>query len=243
VLSLAISPDGQQMLTSSASMAPDHVQGGLILWDVETGQIVRQLTTESTGQVVFSADGSRAVTGTYWGSDGHISLWDVTTGQEIRRFEHGHGPGDAAFCVAFGPDGTTIISGSADSTLIEWDIETGQIRRRFVGHDGAIWSHIRLSQDGRYMLSASFGDVILWDFTTGGILHHFRGYTNWGNVMFGPNEQTAFSASGSASDGIIEWKSADMPLDELVRWTYANRYIRELTCEERAQYRVEPVCK
>ncbi len=242
VLSIAVSPNGRQMLSSSASMAPDRVQGGLILWDVETGQAIRQFTTESTGQVVFSADGSRALSGTYWGADGHISLWDVTTGQEIRRFERGHNPGHAVFCVAFGPGETTIISGSADSTLVEWDIETGKILRRFIGHDGAIWSRIRVSQDGRHMLSASFGDVILWDFRTGGILHHFRGYTNWGNVVFGPDEQTAFSVGGSASDGVIEWKIADMPLDELVEWTYANRYIREFTCDERAQYRIEPRC-
>ncbi len=80
----------------------------------------------------------------------------------------------------------------------------------------------------------SFGDVNLWDFETGGIVRHFRGYTNWGNVAFGPDEQTAFSAGGSASDGIIEWRIADMPLDELIEWAYAHRYIRDFTCEERA---------
>lgn len=242
-LSIAVSPDGRQLLSSSASMAPDRVQGGLLLWDVETGRLIRQFTTVNTGSVVFSADGSRALSGTYWGSDGHVSLWDVTTGQEIRRFERGHFPGDAAFGVAFGPGETTIISGSSDSILVVWDVATGRILRRFIGHDGAVWSRIRVSKDGRYVLSGSYGDVILWDFETGGILHHFRGYTNWGNVVFGPEERTVFAASGSASDGVIEWKIADLPLDELIEWTYANRFVRELTCSEREQYRVEPPCQ
>lgn len=242
-LSLAISPDGRQLLTSSVSMAPERVQGGLILWDVATGQPIRQFSNENTGGVVFSADGSRALSGTYWGSDGHISLWDVNTGEEIRRFEGGHNPGDAAFSVAFGPGETTVISGSADSTLAVWDIETGKILRRFIGHDGAAWGRIRVSQDGRYVLSASFGDVILWDFATGGILRHFRGYTNWGNAIFRPDEQTAFSATGSAADGIIEWKIADMSSRELIEWTYANRYVREFTCSEREQYHIEPLCE
>ena len=35
---------------------------------------------------------------------------------------------------------------------------------------------------------------------------------------------------------------ADLPLDELIDWTHANRYLRELTCDEREQYRVEPLC-
>jgi WD40 repeat protein/DNA-binding SARP family transcriptional activator len=242
-LSVAVSPDGRHLLSSSASMAPDRVQGGLLLWDVETGQVIREFTTVNTGSVVFSADGSRALSGTYWGSDGQVSLWDVATGQEIRRFERGHYPGDAAFGVAFGPGETTVISGSSDSVLVVWDVETGRILRRFVGHDGAVWSRIRVSKDGRYVLSASYGDVILWDFETGSILHHFRGYSNWGNVVFGPDEQTAYAASGSASDGIIEWKIADLPLDELIEWTYAHRFVRELTCSEREQYRVEPLCK
>jgi len=241
-LSIAVSPDGRQMFSSSASMAPDRVQGGLILWDVETGRRIRQFSTENTGQVVFSADGRLALSGSYWGADGHVSLWDVTTGQEIRRFEGGHNPGDAVFSVAFGPDDTTVISGSADSTLAEWDIATGKILRRFIGHDGAIWGHIRVSRDGHRLLSASFGDVIVWDFATGGILHHFHGYTNWGNVAYASNEQTAFTATGSAVDGIIEWKIADMGLDELLTWVHANRYVREFTCEERAQYRIEPPC-
>lgn len=242
-LGLAVSSDGRQLLSSSASMAQDRVQGGLILWDVATGQMIRQFTTENTGYVVFSADGKRALSGTYWGADGHLSLWNVETGQEIRRFERGHNPGDAVFSVAFGPGETTVISGSADSTLAVWDIETARILRRFVGHDGAVWSRIRVSSDGRYVLSASFGDVILWDFETGGVLRHFRGFTNWGNVIFGPDEQTAFSVTGSAADGIIEWKIADMPLDELLEWISANRYVREFTCDERAQYRLEPLCE
>ena len=165
----------------------------------------------------------------------------MATGREIRRFEGGHNPGDAAFSVAFGPGETTVISGSADSTLAVWDAGTGKILRRFVGHDGAVWSRIRVSRDGRTVLSGYLG-MSSWDFKTGGILRHFRGYTNWGNVIFGPDEQTAFSATGSAADGIIEWRIADMPLDELLAWIYANRYVREFTCGERAHYRIEPLC-
>jgi len=243
LIGVAISPDGRRLLTSSASMAQDRLQGGLILWDAESGRALRQFTTQNTGAVAFSADGRRALSGTYWGADGSVSLWDVATGQEIRRFSGGHKTGDAAFGVAFGPGETTVISGSSDSTLVVWDLETGKVLRRFVGSDGAIWSQIRLSRDGRYVLSASFGDVLLWDFATGGIVRHYRGYTNWGNVVFGPDEETALSASGSSSDGIIEWKIADMPLGDLIAWTHVHRYARDFTCDERAQYRIEPLCE
>jgi len=35
--------------------------------------------------------------------------------------------------IAFSPDGTTVLSGSDDTTLILWDVATGDILRRFGG--------------------------------------------------------------------------------------------------------------
>jgi hypothetical protein len=31
-------------------------------------------------------------------------------------------------------------------------------------------------------------------------------------------------------------------LDQLLAWVHANRYLGEFTCEERAEYRSEPLC-
>jgi hypothetical protein len=60
-------------------------------------------------------------------------------------------------------------------------------------------------------------------------------------VVFSPNGQSAFSVS--LDGALIEWQVADLPLDQLLDWIDANRYVRDLTCEERAQYRVEPYCR
>ena len=46
----------------------------------------------------------------------------------------------------------------------------------------------------------------------------------------------------SADGALIEWQIEDLPLEELIEWTYANRYVRELTCEERETYRIAPLC-
>ena len=58
-------------------------------------------------------------------------------------------------------------------------------------------------------------------------------------IVFGPDGQSAYSV---AADGVIERQIGDLPLDELLDWIDANRYVHELTCAERAQYRVEPLC-
>lgn len=46
-----------------------------------------------------------------------------------------------------------------------------------------------------------------------------------------------------AHDGLmIEWR-VDDTLEELVAWTEANRYLHELTCSDREQVNIEPLCE
>ncbi len=235
VRSVAFSPDGRTALGSSQSMTSD--EGDLILWDLETGEEIRRFdTTQDITSIVFSADGSRALTGSAYFSN--LILWDVATGQEIRRFEGHTGP---VFAVAFSPDEAAVLSASEDGSLVLWDVETGAIIRRYLGHDRGVWG-LDVSLDGRYMISSSEdGTVILWNFETGEELRRFSGHTAWvPDVVFSPDGQTAFSVSLDGT--LIQWQIADQPLDELIEWVYANRYIRDLTCDERVQYRIEPPC-
>jgi len=235
--SVAMSPDGRTALAGSQRQDDLVNEGELILWDLETGEQIRRFdTTEDIASIEFSSDGSRALTGSVYFSS--LVLWDVAAGQEIRRFE---GHKDMVFDVAFGPDETTALSASADGSLILWDVETGDVIRRYLGHDGMVWS-LDVSPDGRYVLSGEDdGTIILWDFEMGEELRRFSGHTALvPGVVFGPDGQTAFSVS--VDGALIEWQVADQPLDELIEWIRANRYVRELACDERTQYRVEPLC-
>jgi WD40 repeat protein len=145
------------------------------------------------------------------------------------------------FDLAFGPNEATALSASADGSLILWDVETGEVIRRYLGHEDMVWS-VDITPDGRYALSGAMdGAIILWDFETGEELRRFDGHTGIvPGLVFSPDGRTAFSVSFDGQ--LIEWQIADLPLDELIEWTYANRYVRDLTCEEREQYRVEPLC-
>jgi hypothetical protein len=44
-------------------------------------------------------------------------------------------------------------------------------------------------------------------------------------------------------DGTLEMWRIDSTLDELLSWTENNRYVPELTCEQRELYSVEPLCE
>jgi hypothetical protein len=43
------------------------------------------------------------------------------------------------------------------------------------------------------------------------------------------------------TDAVHEWQ-VDATQDDLLAWIVANRYVPELTCEQRKQYHVEPLC-
>ncbi|MDY6878333.1 MAG: BTAD domain-containing putative transcriptional regulator [Chloroflexota bacterium] len=236
VRALAFGPDGRTALAGSQSL-PDNTVGDLILWDLETGQELRRFDiTHDVANIAVSADGSRALTGS--ATDFVAILWDVATGQAIRRFEGHTGP---ALNVAFGPEEATVLTASYDGSLISWDVETGEVIRRYLGHDSGVWG-LDISPDGHYVLSSSEdGVVILWDFETGEELRRFRAHTGWAvDVAFSPDSQMAFSVGFDGA--LIQWQVADPSLDELRDWIQANRYVRELTCDERVQYRVEPLC-
>jgi WD40 repeat protein len=237
--SVAISPDGRTALSGSQAFDGQIQEPGeLILWDLETGEEIRRFdNTDDVTSIAFSADGSRALTGAAYFEN--AKLWDVASGKEILRPD---GDSNMVFDVAFGPDETNALYASANGSLVLWDVETGEVIRRYLGHQDMVWS-VDVSPDGRYVLSGSMdGDIILWDFETAEELRRFKDHTELVfGLVFSSDGQTAFSVS--LDGALIEWQISDLPLNEMIDWTYANRYVRELTCEEREKYRVEPLCE
>lgn len=85
------------------------------------------------------------------------------------------------------------------------------------------------------------GTLILWDLETGEAIRRYHGHTdNVNSVEFSPDGQKVLS--GGADGLMIEWR-VDETLEELVSWVEANRYLPELTCSQRAQFNVQPLCE
>jgi WD40 repeat protein len=126
----------------------------LILWDVETGNIIRQIeAVGSTGFVVFSANGQLFATG----RDPNIAIWEVATGKELYLLK-GHQNGVTSF--AFSVDGKQALSGSMDNTFILWNLAIGEPIHRYDAHDTVIWQ-VAFSPNQKAFLSAANG-LILW---------------------------------------------------------------------------------
>jgi len=87
------------------------------------------------------------------------------------------------------------------------------------------------------------GPLVLWDIESGEVLHTFFGHnhTSYG-LAFRPDGSSAFS--GGNDFYISEWQFTSPTMDELLDWVEDNRYIRELSCEERELYQIdEQLCE
>ncbi|KAG9036742.1 hypothetical protein FRB95_008073 [Tulasnella sp. JGI-2019a] len=84
-------------------------------------------------------------------------------------------------CVAVSPDGTTIVSGSEDTTLRLWDARTGAaIGKALEGHTQWV-NCVAISPDGMTLVSGSWDTTLrLWDAKTGAAI---------GNTMKGHSDQ------------------------------------------------------
>jgi RNA polymerase sigma factor (sigma-70 family) len=109
VTAVAFTPDGRGVLTAAADR--------LTLWDVATGQ--ERFHVEGAAVVACSPEGRVLAAGGGAKDGSAIRLLDLRTGKEYGRLT-GHQA--AVRALAFTPDGTALVSGSADSTGLVWEV-------------------------------------------------------------------------------------------------------------------------
>lgn len=172
--SIAVSPDGKQVLVGAEAdgMSPDD--GSAQVWDFDTGSHLRMLEGQgilSVECVVLSEDGRMLLSG---GDDGAARLWDASIGKEVQRFQH---DSSRVTAVAMSADGRTVLTGGNDCTARLWDAATGKELRRLVGHAADVVS-VALSPDGRSIATGSTDSTARqWDATTGKEVRRLVQYT------------------------------------------------------------------
>ncbi len=193
---LAISPDGQTLVSGSADKT-------IKIWNLATGKEIRTLKGHSSfvNYLVISPDGQTLVSGS---ADKTIKVWNLANGQEINTLK---GHDSSVNSLALSPDGQTLVSGSADKTIKVWNLATGKEIRTLNGHSNFINSLV-ISPDGQTLVSASADKTIkIWNLATGKEIRTLRGHSNFINALvISPDGQTLLS--GSADKTIKIWNLA-----------------------------------
>jgi len=232
--------EGHELDLNDAVFTPDESgivtasdDGRLIWWDAATGEQIRTLfeTENPLYEIVFAPDGDTLYVGS---ASGSVLVVDVASG-DITQEWTGHS--DFVISLALSADGTRLATGSWDNTLILWDVSSGEAIQQYSGgHTGQV-SDVLFNGDGTQLLSVSDdGAAILWDVASGEILRVYDQHEETiRGAVFTPDFERFIT--GGFDDEVYEWRVDSF--DDLLAWTEANRFMRPLTCEQRAFYRLE----
>jgi len=141
----------------------------LLVWDLNTGQMLETQDGDTTIQCFTIIDGDRAVSAS---AGKTLRVWNLNTGQCLKVLE-GH---ESLINYISLVDGGRVISASSDTTLRVWDIETGQCLKVLKGHTSPV-NHVALTSDGRAVSASLDGTLRVWDLDTGQGLKISEEYT------------------------------------------------------------------
>jgi WD40 repeat protein len=164
VMSAAWSPDSRRFVSGGDD-------GTLMLWDGETGEPVGRGyigQEEWINFVAWSPDARLLVCASWDGWEATLMLWDADTGRRVGQsmaIPSHHGK---VKTIAWSPNGSRLVSGSFDRSLILWDVKTNkQVHTFMTAHNKGVIS-VAWSPDGRRLVSGcDDGMVIVWDAHTG----------------------------------------------------------------------------
>jgi WD40 repeat protein len=185
VSSIAFSPDGQQLVSSSFDKT-------IKLWDTNSGKCLKTLLGHNSRiwMVAFHPNGQQLASGS---DDNNTKIWDLNQGRCINTIV---GHTNAILSLDLSPNANYLASGNEDNTIRIWDVNKRAITQTLRGHTNRVWS-VKFSPDNRLLVSGSADYTIkLWDWQLGNCLQTFKGHKSWvWRVVFSPDGQTLASSS------------------------------------------------
>lgn len=198
VTAVGLHPNGNQAVSGTAD-------GKLAVWklDVPAGQPLAGDNGQPATVAAVSLDGKKLATAAVVDGKPAIQVRDIPGGVTQTLLGH-EGPVSA---LAFSPDNTRIVSGSADKTTRIWTLADSKEIAKFAGHTNTVTA-VAFSANGQQIASgAADNSLKLLNAADGAEQKNFAGHTGAiSATYFHPNGQIV---SGSADGTIRFWNPAD----------------------------------
>jgi len=195
VLSLAFSPDGKLLATGGGDPSRS---GELILWNVETKTVARQIVDAHSDTVFgleFSRDGKYLVSGA---ADKFVKQFEVESGKLVRSFEgHTH----HVLGVSWKGDGSRIASAGADNAIKVWNVETGEQHRTIQNYSKQVTSIHYIGASDNLISGSGDKSVKMHRSNDGGNYRTFGGPTDYVYCVAATRDEAYVIAGGE--DGIL----------------------------------------
>ncbi|KAA3662335.1 MAG: hypothetical protein DWQ04_13760, partial [Chloroflexi bacterium] len=163
VVAAVYSPDGNLIASAARNLdIPNFgdiditvLEGELIVWDTNNFSKVQTFDYfNPAGQVAFSPDSSNLLAA--FDPSGVITERNIETGLDIFHFEGHGGPVNA---ISLSQDGTRLISGASDNSVIIWNFSNGDILHRFNDHQTGFVGVAITSPDNSRLLSGDSSGI------------------------------------------------------------------------------------
>ena len=215
VLSVAFSPDGQELLTASEDATA-------MVWNAKTGAHLFTLTghLQRVWTAVFSSDGKFIVTAS---DDDTARIWNAGTTVDPKTDTEvdpnvftrvanqtlvGHTGG--IWTARFSPNDALVVTSSFDTTARVWDAQTGAVVAVLKGHGGPV-EDARFSPDGDRVVTASRDNTArIWSARSGAQLQVLSGHEDSVHTAsFSPDGQLVLTASADMTVRLWDAESGD----------------------------------
>jgi len=245
-----ISTDRRIAITRNNTASSEN---SIELWDLEKCILLDKFGSD-INDMALSQNGKYLVTGrgNMFRAFAEIALWDLNNltdpimlmGEDTYSAHN-----DYISAVDISPSGNYILSGSGasaipggggnrDNSVRLWDARTGEELAMFLGHESGI-TEVYFAENEKYAISISEDNaIILWDIEVGEEVRRIE--SSWSPIN-SYNVKYDRQSNQFLSNGIV-WKFP-LSYNELIAWVDTRLDFPELTCTEREDFNIDPLCE
>lgn len=198
---VAFSSDGLRIAIGAGSLFSLSETTGVVQVFNREGKLISDVVKQSTGpisSVAFSPDGTKLAAITYrpYVYNHKPSYLTVWSGSRWRRAQTLINGIEAAYSIAYSPDGKLLASANSDGTITLVDADSLQFKQKITSQNDSLWS-VAFSPNGKLLADAGRNGVIqVWNAEVMEKVDEFKGHSDEvHSLSFSPDGSRLASAS------------------------------------------------